>query len=57
MDPHERITNPTNRGVGGFKMLAIVFTGVLTVIVLLGAWSTSKIGTNEGPPPTTSTPK
>ncbi len=57
MEPDRRISEPSNRGATGFKTIAIVFTAVLALLVLAGIWVTSEIGSDSGPPPTTTAPK
>ena len=57
MELDRRTSEPSNRGASGLKTIAIVFTGLLALLVLAGIWVTSEIGSDSGPPPTTTTPK
>jgi hypothetical protein len=56
-DRHTKPAAYSDKGTRGFRTIAIVFVGVLAVLLLAGIWATSEIGENKGPRPTASTPK
>jgi hypothetical protein len=57
MEPDRSTSEPTDRGKRGFRVIAVVFAGILVALLLGGIWATSEMDRDFNPPPTTTMPK